>query len=102
MQRHLAALEALDAHARARGLALAAAAAGLALAGADAAADALARLAGAGTAGEFVAVSLLYFSTTRTRCATLAIMPRVCGVSTSSATRPILLSLRPDQRLALA
>ena len=43
MQRHLAAFEALDAHARARGLALAAAAAGLALARADAAADAHAR-----------------------------------------------------------
>jgi hypothetical protein len=40
MQRHLAAFEALDAHARARGLALAAASAGLALARANAAADA--------------------------------------------------------------
>ena len=54
MQRHLAALEALDAHAGARGLALAAAAAGLALAGADAAADALALLARAGVVGDFV------------------------------------------------
>ena len=45
MQRHLAAFEALDAHARARGLALAAAAAGLAHAGADATADAHAVLA---------------------------------------------------------
>src|SRR6266849_9426676 len=50
MQRHLAAFEALDAHARARGLALAAAAAGLAFAGADAATDTLSRLAGAGAA----------------------------------------------------
>src|SRR5208282_6532893 len=48
MQRHLAALKPLDAHAGARGLALTAAAAGLALAGTDAAADALAGLAGAG------------------------------------------------------
>src|SRR4029079_12422820 len=39
VQRHLAALETLDAHAGARGLALATASAGLALAGADAAAD---------------------------------------------------------------
>src|ERR1700681_3192379 len=36
-----------------------------------------------------------YFSTTSTRWATFAIMPRVAGVSTSSATRPILLSLSP-------
>ena len=48
MQRHLAAFEALDAHAGARGLALAAAAAGLAHARADAAADAHALLARAG------------------------------------------------------
>ena len=54
VQRHLAALEALDAHARARGLALAAAAAGLAGARADAAADALSRLARARPACEFV------------------------------------------------
>jgi hypothetical protein len=45
VQRHLSALEALDAHTRARGLTLAAAAAGLAHAGADAATDALAALA---------------------------------------------------------
>src|SRR5882757_540407 len=45
MQRHLAALEALDAHARTRGLALAAAARSLALAGTDATADAHAFLA---------------------------------------------------------
>ena len=54
MQRHLAAFEALDAHAGARGLALAAAAAGLAHAGADAAADAHAVLAGAGIVGDLV------------------------------------------------
>src|SRR4249920_3436608 len=54
VQRHLAALEAFDAHAGARGLPLATAAAGLALAGADAAADAFARLARAGPVGEFV------------------------------------------------
>ena len=48
MQRHLAAFEALDAHAGARRLALAAAAAGLALARADAAADADALLGAPG------------------------------------------------------
>src|SRR5579862_3189832 len=95
VQRHLAAFKPLDAHARARGLALAAAAGGLALARADAAADALSRLASAGAAGEFVQFHDAYFSTTSMRCATLAIMPRVCGESTNSATRPILLSLRP-------
>src|SRR5215471_8804124 len=54
MQRHLTALEALDAHARARGLALAAAAASLARARADAAPDAVPRLARARPVGEFV------------------------------------------------
>src|SRR5262249_22093050 len=54
MQRHLAALEALDAHARARRLALAAAAAGLARARADAAPDAVPMLARARPVGEFV------------------------------------------------
>src|SRR6185312_12210421 len=54
MQRHLAALEALDAHAGARGLALAAAASGLAHAGANAAADAHAILARAGIVGDLV------------------------------------------------
>ena len=54
MQRHLAALEALDAHARARGLALAAASAGLALAGADAASDPGAVLAGSRPVGELI------------------------------------------------
>src|SRR3978361_1831175 len=52
MQRHLAAFETLDAHARARGLALAAAAGGLALAGTDATADAHALLARAGVVGD--------------------------------------------------
>src|SRR6185295_8676673 len=52
MQRHLAALEALDAHARTRGLALAAAARSLALAGTDATADAHALLARAGVVGD--------------------------------------------------
>src|SRR5271163_2372329 len=94
MERHLAALETLDAHARTRGLALAATAAGLAFARADAAADALSDFVRTGAVGEFVKLHRNY-STTRTRCATLAIMPRVAGVSTSSATRPILLSLRP-------
>src|SRR5579863_8632091 len=66
MQRHLAAFKALDAHAGARGLTLAAAAAGLALARPDAAADALAGLAGARTAGKVVKLHG-YFSTTSTR-----------------------------------
>src|ERR1700730_1251918 len=52
VDRHLAALEALDAHAGTRGLALAAAARGLALAGADATADAHALLARAGVVGD--------------------------------------------------
>ena len=52
MQRHLAALEALDTHARTRGLALAAAARGLALARTDATADAHALLARAGVVGD--------------------------------------------------
>src|SRR5690606_8964396 len=52
MRGHLAAFEALDAHARTRGLALAATAAGLALAGADATADAHALLACARIVGE--------------------------------------------------
>src|SRR5256884_5112187 len=52
MQRHLAALEALDAHARTRGLALAAATRSLALAGTDATADAHALLARAGVVGD--------------------------------------------------
>src|SRR3954452_8221266 len=73
MQRHLAALEALDSHARTRGLALAAAARSLALAGTDATADAHAFLARAGVVGDIAElhrpVSLIYFSpTTRTRC----------------------------------
>src|SRR6185437_15051929 len=54
VQRHLAALEPLDAHAGTRGLALAAAAAGLAHAGADAAADAHAILARARIVGDLV------------------------------------------------
>src|SRR6185312_7332809 len=52
MQRHLAALEALDAHARTRGLALAAAARSLALARTDATADTHALLARAGVVGD--------------------------------------------------
>src|SRR5437867_3910771 len=52
VERHLAALEALDVHAGARRLALAAATAGLALAGPNAAADPHAGLAGAGVVRE--------------------------------------------------
>src|SRR5262249_30239877 len=97
MQRHLAALEALDADARARGLALAAAATGLASARADAATDAAALLAGARPIGEFVQLHRLspVTSCTRTRCATLAIIPRTCGVSGRSTTRPMRLSPSP-------
>src|SRR5690606_37296191 len=51
MQRHLAALEAVDAHTGARGLTLAATAAGLALAGADTPADPHALLARACVVG---------------------------------------------------
>src|SRR6202008_4977495 len=54
VQRHLPALEALDAHAGARGLAFAAAAASLAGAGADAAADTRVLLAGAGAVRKFL------------------------------------------------
>src|SRR5664279_2074772 len=54
VQRHLAAFEALDAHAGARGLALAAATAGLAHAGADATPDAHAVLARARPVGDLV------------------------------------------------
>src|SRR5262245_33669521 len=54
MERHLAALETLDAHAGAGGLALAAAPGSLALAGADAAADADSRLARARIVGELI------------------------------------------------
>src|SRR5215831_10923023 len=54
MQRHLAAFEALDAHACARGLALAAATAGLALPGPDAAADTHAPLAGPRIVGNLI------------------------------------------------
>ena len=92
MQRHLTALEALDAHARARGLALATAACGLALARADATADAHPLFARAGIVGDiaelhrnlpfrlsmiltenrfslFGIMLVFYFSsTTRTRC----------------------------------
>src|SRR5262249_17054320 len=99
VQRHLTALKSLNPNARARGLALAAATASLAGARADAAPDARGLLAGARTVGEFVelhgSLSNHFCSTTRTRCWTLVIMPRVCGVSGSSATRPIRLSLRP-------
>src|SRR5258708_1141411 len=54
MQRHLAAFEALDAHACTRGLALAAATAGLALPGPDAAADTHAPLAGPCIVGNLI------------------------------------------------
>src|SRR4051812_24619152 len=73
MQRHLAAFETLDAHARTRGLALAAAAGLLALAGADATADTHALFARAGVVGDIAELHrpspVNYLSPTmRTRC----------------------------------
>src|SRR5690606_4349665 len=59
VERHLAALEAVDGDARARALALHAAAAGLAGARADAAADALARLGRAFVVTQFVEFHLV-------------------------------------------
>jgi hypothetical protein len=96
MERHLATFKAFDAHTGARGLALAAAAAGLSRAGADAAADAGTFLARARAICEFVELHRLSpcASTTRTKCRTLAIMPRVCGVSGNSTMRPM--RLRPS------
>src|ERR1043166_5375880 len=98
VQRHLPALEPLDAHARARGLAFAAASAGLALAGADAAADTHAILARAGPVGDLIQfheANPYLPPTTRTRCLTFMIMPRVADVSGSSRVRPILFSPSP-------
>src|SRR5260370_13432405 len=92
MQRHLAALEALDAHARARGLALAAAPGLLALARTGAARHSNAGLRGARIVSNLVELhgAILYSpSTTRTRCATLAIMPRAAGGSIALARPPI-------------
>src|SRR4051812_44056014 len=98
MQRHLAALEALDGHAAAGGLALAASARLLALAGADTPADAHAVLRGA-----FVVANVVQShdarpdppSTTVTRCFTFSIMPRTSGVSGRVLVRLILLRPRP-------
>src|SRR5690606_39079459 len=125
MQRHLAALEALDGDTRTRGLALAAAAAGLAHAGADAAADADPLLSRTRTRSNLIQLhrNVLVLSaassapagylsspTTRTRWATLRIIPRVSAVSGRSLVRPILLSPSPisvsrwlrSRRIALA
>ena len=110
MERHLAALEAVEGDAGARRLALAAAAAGLALARADAAADALGAVMRAGIVSDLVELhrsivdSADYLtrpphhavsSSTRTRCLTLAIMPRTAGVSSSTRVRCSLLRPRP-------
>src|SRR5436190_16518113 len=94
MQRHLSAFEALDGHAGTGLLALDAATAGLALAGPDAAADAAPGLAGAGIVAQ-LAQFHRFSPSTRTRCRTLAIIPRVSGVSGSSATRSIRFSPSP-------
>src|ERR1700674_5695186 len=94
MQRHLPAFEALDGNAGTGLLALDAAPAGLALAGTDAAADAAPDLARAGIVAQLAQLHRSSPSTTRTRCPTLAIMPRVAAVSGSSDTRSI--RLRPS------
>src|SRR5690606_2719782 len=103
INRHLAALEAVDRHAGARLLTLDAAAAGLARSGADAAPDALARMCRALLVTQFVEFhrssprALPYFSsTTRTRWETAAIMPRTEGVSSRVRRRCILLRPRPS------
>ena len=78
MERHLPALEALDAHAGARGLAFAAAAARLSHARADAATDAQALLARPGTVGEFVKLlDNLYKAFTQLDCSLLEINPLI-------------------------
>src|ERR1700723_756123 len=99
MQGHLAAFKALDAHAGAGRLTLAAATRLLAFAGADAAPDAGARLRGARIVGDVVEFHVCPHrpSMTRTRCATLAIMPRAAGVSRTALRRPILLRPRPTR-----
>src|SRR4051812_23420164 len=82
VERHLAALEAVDGNAGARGLPLAAAAAGLALARADAASDAHAGLVGARIVPEFVETS---------HCRVLSLLRTVPHAPTA----------RPVQRLLL-
>ena len=100
MQRHLAALEALDAHARSRGLALAAASAGLALAGADTAADALSRLARAGAAARVreVSSSLLHHANQMRDLGDHAARRRRIDQFGDAAD---LVQLQADQRLTL-
>src|SRR4051794_16421518 len=95
VERHLAALEALDGDAGAGFLALDAATGGLALARADAAAHAHAGLAGAGVVGDFVQSHFADSSSTRTRWCTLLIMPRTDGVSSRTRLRWRLLRPRP-------
>src|SRR3569623_2477223 len=119
VERHLAALEAADRDARARRLALAATTAGLALARADATANPHAGLVGSRIVAEFVQTRHLsgpkftcalsrrrqrrlrsnryYFSTTRTRCGILLIMPRTSGVSLSVRCLRILLRPSPTR-----
>src|SRR5690349_4610914 len=95
VERHLAALEALDGDAGARLLALHAAARGLALARADTAAHAHAALAGAGVVGDVVQSHFADSSSTRTRWCTLLIMPRTAAVSSRTRLRWRLLRPRP-------
>src|SRR5579863_10418698 len=90
---HLAALEAVHRHAGARQLALHALAGSLALARADAAPESLRLQARARIIAQFVQVHCTF--STFTRWATLWIMPRTEGVSSSSRERRILFSPRP-------
>src|SRR5262249_5406300 len=96
VQRHLPALEPFNPRAGARALVFAAAPAGFPQTRADAAADAGTFLARSRPVSEFVKLHRLspYTFTTRTKCLTLAIIPRVCGVSGNSTMRPI--RLRPS------
>src|SRR5690606_2848969 len=98
---HLAAFEAIDRDARTGLLTLDAATTGLAGARTDTATNALARLDRTWLVTQIVefhiSISLRYHasSTTRTRCGSLAIMPRTAGVSSSVLRRCILLRPRP-------
>src|SRR5690606_39248245 len=98
---HLAAFEAIDRNARTGLLTLDAATTGLAGARTDTATNALARLDRTWLVTQIVefhiSISLRYHasSTTRTRCGSLAIMPRTAGVSSSVLRRCILLRPRP-------
>src|SRR5262249_32157354 len=96
IDRHLATLKARLRATLACRLALAAATGGLAKARADTAADALAVLPRAWIIGDLVEFHIrIPYSTTRTKCETLAIIPRTAGVSARVERLRILLSPRP-------